>query len=138
MTGVLLDTNVISELTKPDRDPRVVGFLDRLEDGYVSVVTVHELGYGLERLNDGARRRALTETIDEFLSLYRNRILAIDVPEARAAAILRAGQAQNGRTLHLADGLIAGTALVHGLTLATRNTADFSGLGVPLHNPWLD
>lgn len=136
MTGVLLDTNVISELTRPDRNPNVVRFLEALEDGYVSVITVHELGYGLERLTDGSRRRQLAETVEQFLDLYADRIAPIGVPEARAAAALRADQAGRGRTLHLADALIAATALVRGLTLATRNTADFEGLGVILHNPW--
>lgn len=136
MTGFLLDTNVISELTRPDRNPRVVAFLDALEDGYVSVVTLHELAFGLERLQDGARRRALTEAVERFLALYSDRILSVHTPEAKAAAVLRAAQAQRGRGLHLADSLIAATALVHGLTLATRNTADFTGLGVALHDPF--
>ncbi len=136
MTGVLLDTNVISELTKPNRDPSVVRFLEALEDGTVSAISVHELSYGLERLTDGVRRRALAETVEQFLALYEDRIAPIGVPEARAAAALRADLARHGRTLHLADALIAATALVRGLTLATRNVADFEGLGVTLHNPW--
>ncbi|WMS45344.1 type II toxin-antitoxin system VapC family toxin (plasmid) [Acuticoccus sp. MNP-M23] len=136
MTGVLLDTNVISELTRPNRDAYVIAFLEALEDGYVSTITLHELTYGLERLQDGARRQALAETIERFLSLYQDRILPVSTPEARAAAVLRAGQAERGRVLHLADALIAATALVQGLTIATRNIGDFEGLGVVLHNPW--
>jgi len=132
VTGVLLDTNVISELTKLNRNPQVVAYLDTLEDGFISVITLHELRYGLERLGDGTRRRTLTETVERFLSLYQDRVLPVGVPEARAAAALRAGQAQRGRTLHLADALIAATALVHGLTLATRNL----GFGVALYSPW--
>ncbi|MCK0197368.1 type II toxin-antitoxin system VapC family toxin [Ancylobacter sp. 6x-1] len=135
---MLLDTNVISEITRPARSEQVMRFLDALEDGYISVVTLHELTYGLERLPSGTRRNALSEAIAQFLALYSDRILGIGTAEARTAAVLRAGQAERGRTLHLADALIAGTALVHGLTIATRNIADFEGLGVPLHDPWAD
>ncbi len=137
MSGFLLDTNVISELVRPAPDPQVIAFLDALEDGYVSVVTVHELVYGLHRLPDGAKRHALETAVEQFLTLYEDRVLPVGVPEARAAAALRAGQAAIGRTLHLADALIAATALVRGLTLATRNTADFAGLGVALRDPWM-
>lgn len=137
MSGVLIDTNVISEITKPARSERVMTFLDRLQEGYVSVVTLHELDYGLARLAPGARRTALSDAIERFLALYDDRVLAVGVPEARAAATLRAGQTEQGRSLHFADALIAATALVHGLTLATRNTANFTGLGVPLIDPWM-
>lgn len=136
MTGVLLDTNVISELTKRERSPSVVEFLRTLEDGYVSVVTLHELSYGLECMAAGARRQRLTETIEQFLSLYHDRILPVRPPEARAAAALRAGRAQRGHTLHLPDALIAATALVGGLSVATRDIEDFDALGVVLHNPF--
>lgn len=136
MSGYLLDTNVISELTKPDRDRYVVAFLDRLADGYLSVITLHELTYGLERLPPGARRAELTAAIDAFLALFNDRVLPVGLAEARAAAALRAAQQERGCTLHLADSLIAATALVAGLTVATRNTADFEGLGVLLIDPW--
>lgn len=136
MSSYLLDTNVISELTKPDRDRHVVAFLDRVADVHLSVITLHELTYGLERLPPGPRRADLTAVIDTFLELYSDRVLPVGLAEARAAAALRAAQQQRGRTLHLADSLIAATALVAGLTVATRNVTDFEGLGVLLINPW--
>ena len=63
-------------------------------------------------------------------------ILPITQPEARAAGALRAAAQTQGRVVDTADGLIAGTALVHGLTIVSRNEKDFSGLGVLIHNPW--
>jgi predicted nucleic acid-binding protein len=155
VSGFLLDTNVISEIARPQRDRGVVTFLDGLDDGFISVITIHELGFGLERLaffsramSDGKpvptfpdialgpRRRTLTETIERFLALYQDRLLPVGVAEARAAAILRASRQERGRTLHLADALIAATALANGLTLATRNSRDFDGLGLSLFDPW--
>ena len=114
MNGVLLDTNVISEITRPDREPAVIAFLETLEEGYVSTITVHELHYGLERLEKGVREKTLRETIERFLALYEDRVLPIGIAEARTAALLRAEEARRGRTLHLADALIAATALVRG------------------------
>lgn len=136
MSGYLLDTNVISEIASPQRDRRVVTFLDGLDDGFISVITIHELAFGLQRLAPGLRRRTLTETIERFLALYQDRLLPVGVAEARAAAILRAGQPERGRTLHLADALIAATALANGLVLATRNSRDFDELGLSLFDPW--
>ena len=136
MPCYLLDTNVISEVTRPKRDPQVLAFLDQATDCMISVVTVHELEFGLQRLPPGQRRRRLTQTIAEFLALYDDRILPVESAEARAAAQLRGKAEAIGRPLHLADSLIAGTALVGSLTVATRNVADLAGLDIALHNPW--
>lgn len=138
MSGYLLDTNVISEIARPKRDRGVVSFLDGLDDAFISVITLHELAFGLERLEPGSRRRTLTETIEKFLALYHDRLLSVGAAEARSAAMLRAGQQDRGRALHLADTLIAATALTNGLILATRNTSDFEGLGISLVDPWSD
>lgn len=136
MSGYLLDTSVISEIARPKRDPRVTTFLETLDDAFISVVTLHELAFGLERLEPGSRRRMLTDAVERFPALYRDRLLSIGAAEARSAAVLRAGRQGRGRTLHLADALIAATALTNGLVLATRNVGDFEGLGVPLFDPW--
>jgi hypothetical protein len=138
VSGYLLDTNVISEIARPKRDRGVVSFLDGLDDAFISVITLHELAFGLERLEPGSRRRTLTETIEKFLALYHDRLLSVGAAEARSAAMLRAGQQDRGRALYLADTLIAATALTNGLILATRNTSDFEGLGISLVDPWSD
>ncbi len=71
-----------------------------------------------------------------FLGEYADRILPIALSEAERAADLRALARRSGRTVNLADVLIAGTALVHGLGIASRNTSDFAGHGIALTNPW--
>jgi toxin FitB len=137
MSGFLLDTNVVSETLKPNRSQSVIGFLETLENGYLSVVTLHELAYGLERLPQGSKQHmALSRALEELLATFVNRILVLGHAEARAAGALRAGIQRDGRTMHIADAMIAGTALVHGLTVATRNVKDFQGAGVLLRDPW--
>lgn len=136
MTQYLLDTNVLSETIKPHCDPGVRGFLGDLSEAYISVLSVHEIAYGIERLPQGKRRAALTRATEALIETFADYILPITQPEARAAGVLRAASQANGRVVDTADGLIAGTALVHGLTIATRNEKDFNGLGVLVHNPW--
>jgi len=136
VSGVLLDTNVISEIAKPQPEPNVIAFLDSLTNAFVSALTIHELEFGISRLPQGKRRATLAHTIAEFLELYGDHILPIDRQAALSAARLRRQAEQTGATLHLADALIAGTALAHNLAIATRNVSDFEALGVPLVNPW--
>ena len=136
MTGFLLDTNVISELTRPEPDVCVAAFLDAQPDLWLCTVVLHELDYGLRLLPAGKRRDALTDALAALITGYDDRIIPLERREARAASELRARAKAAGRVLHLGDALIAGIAAAHGLTVATRNTGDFEGLGVALVNPW--
>ncbi len=136
MSGILLDTNVISEIAKPQPDRNVIAFLDVLVDAYVSVLTLHELEFGILRLAQGKRRTVLKQALAEFLEVYGERILPIDQQVGLSAARLRHQAEKGGSTLHLADALIAATALTDNLTIATRNVSDFDGLGVQIVNPW--
>ncbi len=136
MTGFLLDTNVISELTRPIPDSNVVAFLNNQPDLWLCTIVLHELDYGLNLLPEGQRRDNLTFAITALVANYEDRIIPLDRAAARAASDLRAKARAGGRVLHLGDALIAGTAASRALTVATRNTADFKGLGVPLANPW--
>ena len=138
MSRFLLDTHIISELTKPSPDQGVVRFLSELSSAYLSTVTLHELEYGIGLLPIGKRRSAIERVIAQFIEQYHNAILAINAPEAHAAALLRLTAKQQGQVLHLADSLIAGTAQVHQLTVVTRNAKDFAGLSVAVLNPFLD
>ena len=134
----LLDTNVLSELRRPERtNPNVRAWAERTPVGQhaISVVTVLELERGtllLERRNSvqGAILRRWLE--QEVLGLLADRILTIDVAIARCSAALQVPNTRPER-----DALIAATALTHGLTVVTRNTVDFEPLGVALLNPWL-
>lgn len=136
MSGVLLDTNVISELTRPAPAPPVVAFLAQQDDAWLSALVLHELEFGLLLLPRGRRRASLRDVLSEFIRRYEDRILPVGRRAARQAARLRADARRGGRTLDLGDALIAGTAQVHGLGLATRNVADFEGLDILVTSPW--
>ena len=136
MSGTLLDTNVISELTRDEPDARVISFLSRHRELWVSSIVLHELEFGLRLLPPGSRREGLRSVVSKFVTEHADRILPLDRSAAVAAAELRAHAQRSGRVLHLGDALIAGTAKAHDMTLATRNVTDFDGLDVSLTNPW--
>ena len=136
MSEFLVDTNVLSELVAPDPDSNVVAFLNGQPVLWLSAVVVHELQFGLHQLPVGYRRSRLDSVLMAFVDSYADRILPVGRREAEQAAALRGQARQQGKTIHLADGLIMGTALVHGLSVATRNVADFADCGIDVVNPW--
>lgn len=136
MTQILLDTNIISELGKPEPQQSVVDFLVSLPVAWLSTITLHELEYGLALLPEGNRRSTIENTLSGLISRYSDYVIPVQREEAQQAALLRASMRQSGRVLHLADSLIAGTAKVHNLVIATRNIKDFEGLDVGLINPF--
>ena len=136
MSGFLLDTNVTSEILKPSPDRRVAAFLTDQPDLWLSVIVLHEMKFGLELLPLGRRRDQLLSMLSGLEAEYDDRILPVDRAEAEQAAALRAEVRKSGRTLNLADALIAGTAKTHRLCVATRNIGDFDGLDVDVLNPW--
>lgn len=135
----VLDTNVVSELRKVrsgKADPHVAAWADAVDAGslHLSSVTVLELELGVLQLErKDARQGALLRTWLDTLVLpeFNGRILAIDAAVAQRCARLHVPDPRAER-----DALIAATALVHGMTVVTRNTADFEATGVPLLNPW--
>ena len=133
----LLDTNVVSELRRSDRaHPRVAGWSNTLSSShtFISVITVLELETGIllrERRDprQGAQFRTWLES--KVLPSYAGRILPVDMAVARRCASLHVPNRRPDR-----DAFIAATAIVHGLTVVTRNTGDFEPMGVTLINPW--
>ena len=138
MRGYLLDTSVVWEVAKPAPDPSVVAFLADRIDLWLSVVVIHELEYGLRLMPAGRRRDARRATLTALTAGYRRRVLPIGREAAGHAARLRAHARRGGRTVHLGDSLIAGTATANDLVLATRNVGDFAPFDVELLNPWTD
>ena len=136
MKGFLLDTNVISEVTKNRPNPQVVAFLTGSHELWLPAIAWHELEFGLRLMPQGSRRDQLQATLWEFVAEYRDRILPLDRTGAEWAAQFRAQAHRSGRVLDLGDALIAGTAKAHDLAVATRNTIDFDGLGVKVIDPW--
>ena len=133
----LLDTNVISELRKARKThPNVRKWAERLPsvDLYISVISVLELEIGILLIHrrdkdQGAILRVWMDS--HVLPTFSGRILAIDTAVAQRCATLHVPNPRSDR-----DALIAATALVHGLTVATRNVADFEPTGVSVVDPW--
>ena len=136
MTGYLLDTTVISELTRDIPDPGVVDFLAELDDVWVSSILVHEVEYGVRLLPQGIRRNRLSSMQAAILSGYANRVLPLDRAGAEWAAEFRANARRSGQSVDMADALIAGIARANALTVATRNVADFQPFNVEVVSPW--
>ncbi len=136
LKGFLLDTNVISELVKPAPDKNVVEFLSTMDSAWISIISLHELTYGLELLPKGKRYAELDENLRQLLSEYSDWIIPVNQSEANQAALFRVQAKNQGRVIHLADALIAGTAKVHDFSVVTRNVDDFLGIDVEVVNPW--
>ena len=136
MTEYALDTNVVSEPTKDDQNPRVIAFLNEQPDLWLPLVVVHELEYGIQLLPQGRRRDRLRTALDSVVASYTDRVLPLDRAGSEWSAIFRAQARQAGRLLRLSDALIAGIAKANDLTVATRNIRDFAGLDIEVFNPW--
>lgn len=136
MPAYLLDTNIVSEVIRQAPEVKVIEFLNSIDDAYLSVITIHELYYGLRLLPEGRRRDLMAKAIEELLLTFSKKVLKIDIGESDIASTLRVEVKQQGRVLHLADSLIAATAKHHDLVLVTRNISDFEGVDIKLFNPW--
>ncbi|MBB2671710.1 UNVERIFIED_ORG: hypothetical protein GGE44_001261 [Rhizobium esperanzae] len=137
---LLLDTNVLLEVTKPNPDMRVLAWLDKLDEdrSFISIVSVAEIRRGVALMDHGRKRDALAEWLARDLPLrFERRIIPVDEPVALAWGDLMGRAKRSGRGLSSMDGLIAATAVAHDLTLATRNTRDFEGFGIELIDPWI-
>ncbi|MFJ2487829.1 type II toxin-antitoxin system VapC family toxin [Pseudomonas sp. NPDC087639] len=133
----LLDTNVISELRKPQADKQVVAWANSIPAAnlYLSAMTVLELETGILRIERRAPPQGglLRNWLERHVKpAFSGRILSVDSAVATRCAQLHVPDRSNE-----CDALIAATALVHGLTVVTRNVADFEMSGVHLINPWL-
>jgi len=135
----LLDTNVVSELRKANvgkADKNVVGWASgpSASELFVSVITIEELEIGvlLVERRDPPQGRMLRRWLEaQVLPAFANRILPIDLAVARRSASLHVPHPRPAR-----DTLIAATALVHGMSVVTRNVADFAHVGVDVIDPW--
>lgn len=135
----LLDTNVISEWMKPQPDPSVVSWLAHVDEDrvFISVVTLTEVRYGIERLPAGSRRKRLEDWLRHDLPLrFEGRILPVDEIVADTSGRVAARSEGLGRPMEVIDAFIAATAEVHDLTLVTRNESDFKVAVKATVNPW--
>ena len=127
----LVDTNVVSEWVKPRPNPGVVVWLADVDEDqvFLSVVTLTELRYGIDRLPRGQHHKRLSTWLEDELPMrFEGRILTIDASVADACGRLVARSEAAGRPIEAMDAFIAATADVHQLTLVTRNTAHFHAI----------
>lgn len=138
---IILDTNVLSAVMRKDADEAVVAWLDRqpLRSLWITSVTVFEIRFGIELLEDGKRRRGLEEAFERTLKEeFQDHILSFDEEAAEAAAQLAARRRRLGQPVEWRDTQIAGIVLARRAALATRNTRHFQDLDVTIVDPWGD
>lgn len=136
---IILDTNVISELTRPVPDPGVIAWLDSLsaEETAITAITAAELRYGVRRMPDGRRKTGLSEAVNTLITIdFRDRVEPFDVLAADQYADVVTAREHAGQPISTSDAQIAAICRVLNATLATHNTSDFTGIGVNLIDPW--
>lgn len=136
---ILLDTNVVSALMRPDPETLVVKWLNEQPRSsiWITSITVMELRYGLQTMPAGRRREAMLQLLEKLLAeKIEGRVAPFDTTAAQQAGDLMALRKAKGRLGESRDTMIAGIALSTHATLATRNTAHFADLSVPVINPW--
>jgi predicted nucleic acid-binding protein len=138
VNGYLLDTNVLSELTKPTPAPRVEAFLRESKDRvFVSVFSIGEIRKGIASLPAGNRRTILQDWLDnELMPWLGDRVLPITLGIAERWGDLAAQLKVMGKPRPIVDAVLAATAFEHDLVLVTRNVGDYRDLGVTILNPW--
>lgn len=136
---IILDTNVVSELMRPEPAPQVANWVrdrDRRELR-TTAITLAEVRYGIARLPEGRRKQALLTAADEIFSAFDDQILPLDTAAAEYYAVIAGSCERAGRPIGGFDALIAAVCRSQGAALATRNVTDFDGTGVEIVDPWL-
>jgi predicted nucleic acid-binding protein len=139
VNGWLLDTNVLSELRRPQPNAKVVAFVSRepLDLLYVSTVTLAEIRFGIELVSDVTRRAELNDWLTHTVRpTFDTRVLPISEDVMFKWRLLVEDGRKAGHTFSQPDLIIAATALHHGLTIVSRDTRDYERARVPILNPW--
>jgi predicted nucleic acid-binding protein len=139
VTGWLLDTNILSELRRPKPEPKVVAFVaaQPLERLYVSTVTLAEIRFGIELLDDANRRAELNDWLmHKVRPMFAQRALPVTEDIVFKWRLLVEDGRKAGHTFSQPDLILAATALEHGLTLVSRDTSEYERARVPVFNPW--
>jgi predicted nucleic acid-binding protein len=136
---IILDTNVVSELMEVEPAAEVEAWFDRTDESalWLTTILVFEIKGGLDRMDDGKRKRRLLAALDALLQIdFRERVLPFDLDAAMEAARLDAERERRGRPIDVRDTLIAGIAISRGAAIATRNVRHFADLPIDVINPW--
>jgi predicted nucleic acid-binding protein len=135
---IILDTNVVSELMRPEPAPQVAAWIrdrDRPELRTTSI-TVAEIQYGIARLPDCRRKQALLSAADAVFQTFADQVLPFDAAAAEQYATIASNRERSGKPISGFDALIAAVCRSHGAALATRNLPDFDGIGIETVDPW--
>ena len=135
----LLDTNILSELRKPRPEPKVEAFVaaQPLDQLYISVVTLAEIRFGIERISDANRRAELGDWLtNKIRPMFDQRVLPITEDIMLKWRLLVEEGRKAGHTFSQPDLIIAATAIHHGLTVITRDRKDYDKARAPVMNPW--
>jgi len=139
LSGWLLDTNILAELRRPRPEPRVLSFIAEqpLETLHISTVTLAEIRFGIEKLDDPGKRSSLTEWLTHRVRpMFDGRVLPVSEDVMLKWRLLMAEGRKIGHTFPQPDLIIAATGLCHGLTIVTRDIDDYTRTGADLLNPW--
>ncbi len=135
----LIDTCVVSELVRPKPNQAVFGWFKGRPSAssYLSVLTLGEIEKGIERLDDGPKRSRLRKWADtELRQTFFGRILPVTEDVMMAWAQLQVRAERRGVAMPVVDGILAATAIVHQLTVLTRDVQTFDANDIPFENPW--
>jgi toxin FitB len=141
MTGWLLDTDILSELRRPRPEPKVLAFIEAqpLELLNVSAVTLAEIRFGIELLPDAGRRSELNAWLTHRVRpMFEQRVLAVTEDIMFKWRLLVEEGRKAGHTFSQPDLIIAATAQHHGLTVVSRDTADYIKARIAVFNPWIE
>jgi predicted nucleic acid-binding protein len=135
---IILDTNVVSELMRPEPTSQVAAWVrdrDRHELR-TTAITLAEVRYGIARLPDGRRKQVLLAAADEIFRTFEDQVLPVDVAAAEQYAVIACNRERSGKPMSSFDALIAAVCRSQGAALATRNVPDFDGAGIEIIDPW--
>lgn len=141
MTGWLLDTNILSELRRPRPERRVLAFVasQPLELLYISTVTLAEIRFGIELVPDPGRRSELMDWLTHKVRpMFEQRALPISEDVMFKWRLMVEDGRKSGHTFSQPDLIIAATGQHYGLTVVSRDTAEYARARVPVFNPWVD
>jgi len=136
---IILDTNVMSELWRPNPSSNVINWMNRqsMETLFLSAITVAELRYGIAIMPKGNRRTVYHDRLEEeVLTAFSGRILGFDLAASKKYAELMSKAKEEGNAIGKEDGYIAATAAVNGFIVATRDTKPFQAAKIIIINPW--
>ena len=135
---IVLDTNVVSELMRPEPAPQVASWVrsrDRREL-FTSSITLAEIRYGIARLPDGRRKQVLLDAADDVFRAFSDQVLPVDAMAAEHYGTIASARERSGKRISGFNVLIAAICRARGAALATRNVPDFDGTGIDLIDPW--